>query len=248
MARLLNVSAAGRARWFFTAVLALASTTTLNCSRPDQPTLTRLTRESFTRLFEATISVRVALPGGRTREGSGFIATRDGWIVTSYHVVEGEANPYLGYANGESSSTEVVYGWPSRDLAIIAPRHPPAIEPLRFGDSDRLEPGQTLFACGVPFGLGRTLTRGVVEGRSSFESPRYVVWDGILADGLSYPGDSGGPIVTDDGRVVGVHLGSVSGQRRAVIPISLVRRTLVEARVQAELRRRRRASESASLY
>jgi S1-C subfamily serine protease len=205
-----------------------------------------LARDNFTQLVEATVAVRVALPGGRTREGSGFIATRDGWVVTSFHVVGTESSlPMLEYANGESSSTEVIYGWPSRDLAVLVPRHPSSIEPLRFGDSERLEPGEVLFACGVPFGLGRTLTRGVVDGRSAFESPRYVVWDGILADGLSYPGDSGGPVVTQDGRVVGVHLGSVSGQRRAVIPISLVRRTLVEARVRAEIRRRRQASENA---
>jgi S1-C subfamily serine protease len=170
-------------------------------------------------------------------------------VVTSYHVIGSESiSPYLEYASGESSSTEVIYGWPTRDLAILVPRHPPPIEPLRFGDSERLEPGQVLFACGVPFGLGRTVTRGVIDGRLAFESPRYVVWDGILAEGLSYPGDSGGPVVTQDGRVVGVHLGSVAGQRRAVIPISLVRTTLVEARVRAEiLRRRQRATDSAAI-
>lgn len=216
------------------------------CARPDPLPSTRLARDNFTRLVEATVSIRVALPGGRTREGSGFIASRDGWVVTSYHVVGTESSlPMLQYATDEVSSTEVIYGWPARDLAVIVPRHPSAIEPLRFGDSERVEPGQVLFACGVPFGLGRTMTRGVVDGRSAFESPRYVVWDGILAGGLSYPGDSGGPVVTQDGRVVGVHLGSVSGQRRAVIPISLVRRTLVEARVRAELRRRRQVNQSA---
>jgi len=87
----------------------------------------------------------------------------------------------------------------------------------------------------------------VVDGRSSFESPRYVVWDGILAEGLSHPGDSGGPVITDDGRVVGVHLGSTSSLRRAVIPSALVRRTLFEARVRAELTRRRRIRDSASV-
>lgn len=229
------------------ATLAVASLVS-GCTSQAPATPARLTQENFTRLFEATVSIRVALPGGRTREGSGFVATRDGWIVTSYHVVGSESiTPYLEYANRQSSSTEEIYGWPNRDLAILVPRHPPSIEPLRFGDSERLEPGQVLFACGVPFGLGRTVTRGVIDGRTSFESPRYVVWDGILAEGLSYPGDSGGPVVSQDGRVVGVHLGSVSGQRRAVVPISLVRTTLVEARVRAQILRRRRATDRASL-
>jgi S1-C subfamily serine protease len=239
----------GYTRFFrpLTAALAFAGLV-FACAPQSSTTPARLTQENFTRLFEATVSIRVALPGGRSREGSGFVATRDGWVVTSYHVVGSESiTPFLEYADSQASSTEEIYGWPNRDLAILVPRHPPSIEPLRLGDSERLEPGQVLFACGVPFGLGRTVTRGVIDGRTSFESPRYVVWDGILAEGLSYPGDSGGPVVTQDGRVVGVHLGSVSGQRRAVIPISLVRSTLIEARVRAQLLRQRRATDRASL-
>ncbi len=206
----------------------------------------RLSQSSFQRLFEATVAIRVAQPGGRVRHGSGFVATRDGWVVTSFHVLDStDVLPIVEYANGESSSTEVVFDWPARDLAVLVPRAPAAIEPLRLDDSDRVESGQTLFACGVPFGLGRVVTRGVVDGRSSFESPRYVVWDGILADGLSHPGDSGGPVVNNEGRVVGVHLGSVSSQRRAVIPSALVQRTLFEARVRAEIRRRRQERDSA---
>lgn len=208
----------------------------------------RLSQNSFQRLYEATVSIRLASPGGFVRHGSGFVATRDGWVVTSFHVLTStEALPMIEYSTGETSSTEVVYDWPERDLAVVVPRRPPSVEPLRLGDSERLEEGQTLFACGIPFGLGRVVTRGVVDGRSSFESPRYVVWDGILAEGLSHPGDSGGPVVTDDGRVVGVHLGSVSSQRRAVIPVSLVQRTLFEARVRAEIRRRRQERESARI-
>jgi serine protease Do len=207
-----------------------------------------LTRDGFTRLFQATVSIRVALPGGRYREGAGFVATRDGWVATSHHVVGSDPSaPLLQYYDGSTSSVEAIYDWPTRDLAVIVPRVPPAVEPLRLGDSDRVEPGATLFACGVPFGLGRTITRGVVDGRAAFESPRYVVWDGIVADGPSYPGDSGGPVVDRDGRVVGIHLGSVTGERRAVIPSALIRRTLGEARVRAEIVRRRRARESASL-
>lgn len=208
----------------------------------------RLTQDGFRRLYEATVSIRVVLPGGRSRQGSGFIATRDGWIVTSYHVVgDSSILPLIEYSNGETSSAASVYEWRARDLAVVIPRRPASIEPLRIGDSDRIEDGQTLFSCGVPFGLGRVVTRGVVDGRSSFESPRYVVWDGILAEGLSHPGDSGGPVITNDGRVVGLHLGSVSSLRRAVVPSSLVRRTLFEARVRAEHRRRRSVRDSASL-
>ncbi len=237
-----------RAVLFWAAALAVAGATVGGCARPTTVSPTRLTRDNFTRLFEATVSIRIALPGGRFREGSGFVGTRDGWVITSYHVVGNDPEaPNLEYSNGDTSSVETIYTWPTRDLAVIVPRRPPSVEPLRLGDSARVEPGATLFACGVPFGLGRTVTRGTVDGRSAFESPRYFVWDGILADGLSHPGDSGGPVVNEDGRVVGLHLGSVSGQRRAVIPSALIRRTLVEARVRAELRRRRRARESASL-
>ena len=169
--------------------------------------------------------------------------------MTNDHVLGRRGlTPLLVFSGGHTSSTDIAYRWPTRDLAVIVPRNAPPIEPLRLGDSGRLEPGQPLFACGVPFGLGRTLTRGVVDGRSSFESPRYAVWEGILADGVSHPGNSGGPVVTQDGRVVGIHLGSVSGQSWAVIPASLIRRTLGEARVHAEQRRRRQLRERASLF
>jgi S1-C subfamily serine protease len=230
------------------ALLAMAGVALVGCAPRDPILRSQLSRDDFTLLFSATISIRVALPGRQIREGSGFIATRDGWVLTSLHVVGSDPRgPILEYANGDRSSISEIYDWPTRDLAVIVPRHPPPLEPLRFGDSDRVEAGQMLFACGVPFGLGRIVTRGIVDGRSSFESPRYVVWDGIIADGLSYPGDSGGPVVNGAGRVVGLHLGSLSSQRRAVIPSTLIRRTLIEARVRAELLRRQRTQESASL-
>jgi S1-C subfamily serine protease len=229
-------------------IVALVGLFLLDCarSRPIHPS--QLSEGDFTRLFEATVFIRVVTAGGSTREGSGFIANRDGWIVTSYHVVGASQDALLiEYANGKVSSADVVYGWSARDLAVIVPRQPAHIDPLHLGDSGRLEEGEILFACGIPLGLGRTLTRGTVEGRSAFESDRYIVWEGILADGVSYPGDSGGPVVNDRGKVVGLHLGSVAGRRRAVIPSSLIRRTLVEAQVRAEIRRRQRALESAAL-
>ena len=207
----------------------------------------RLEPDAFRRLFEATVSISVDLPDGRTRVGSGFVASRDGWIITSSHVIA----PVTGdvtvrYADGEHATVGGIYTWSGRDLAVVMPRQPPEVEPLRLADSGRLSEGDVVFACGVPFGLGRTVTRGIVDGRSVFHSPRYVVFDGILAAGLSYPGDSGGPVVNVDGQVIGVHLGSVSQERRAVVPSNLVRRTLLEARVQAEVRRRQQELEGLS--
>jgi S1-C subfamily serine protease len=186
------------------------------------------------------VSIRVSLPDSRTRVGSGFVATSDGWIVTSSHVVSPVTGSVsIGYADGQLATVEEVYTWAARDLAVIVPRRPPRVEPLRLADSTQLAEGDVVFACGVPFGLGRSLARGVVDGRSVLHSSRYLVFDGILAEGLSYPGDSGGPVVAEDGRVVGVHLGSVARERRAVVPSNLVRRSLMEARVHAEVQRRR---------
>lgn len=248
MLKLENMKIGGRDWGFLLSALLLTPTLFLSCAQQRPHNSSQLSRETFTNLFQATVSIHVNTPGSPSREGSGFVATRDGWVVTSYHVAgEDSRIPILEYYDGETSSVETIYAWARRDLVVLVPRHPPAIEPLRFGDSDRVEEGQSLFACGVPFGLGRTVTRGIVDGRSAFESPRYVVWDGIIANGPSHPGDSGGPVVTGAGRVVGLHLGSVSGERRAVIPATLIRRTLVEARVRAELRRRRQINESASL-
>ena len=207
-------------RWVLLAVaLALAVATSSGCARVRQVPSTRLDPEDFRRLFQATVSISVAFPEGPSRVGSGFVVSRDGWIVTSSHVVApvtGEVT--IGYADGATVRAEGIYTWAGRDLAVVVPRNPPEVEPLRLADSRRLRQGDVVFACGVPFGLGRTVTRGLVDGRSTFHSSRYVVLDGIVAEGLSFPGDSGGPVVNAAGAVVGVHLGSVAQDRRAVVP------------------------------
>jgi S1-C subfamily serine protease len=209
------------------------------CTRASQIRTARLEPDAFRRLFEATVSIGVDLPDGRTRVGSGFVASADGWVVTSSHVIAPVTGSVtVDYATGEASAVGGIYTWAGRDLAVLIPRAPADVEPLRLADSRRLRAGDIVFACGVPFGLGRTVTRGIVDRRSIFQSARYIVLDGIVAAGFSYPGDSGGPVVNTDGQVVGVHLGSLDPERRAVVPSNLVRRTLVEARVQAEVRRR----------
>ncbi len=223
------------------AILAVAIAAGTGCARARPPLDGRLEPDAFRRLLEATVSISVELPGGRRRVGSGFVASPDGWIVTSSHVLAPSTGEVVtGYSGGATSRAGGIYTWEGRDLAVIMPVEPPVVDHLRLADSRRLEAGALVFACGVPYGLGRTVTRGFVAGRSTILSSRYVVFDGILAAGMSYPGDSGGPVVNRDGQVVGVHLGSISNERRAVVPSNLVRRTLTEARVQAELVRRQR--------
>lgn len=227
--------------------LAVAIAALGGCARAQLPVTARLEPDAFRRLLESTVSISVELPDGRRRVGSGFVASPDGWVITSSHVVTPVTGAVaVGYSAGGAARVGGLYTWEGRDLAVLMPIEPPDVGYLRLADSRRLEEGDVVFACGVPYGLGRTVTRGFVSGRSTLLSSRYVVFDGILAAGMSYPGDSGGPVVNGDGQVVGVHLGSISHERRAVVPSSLVRRTLTEARVQAELMRRQRELDGVS--
>lgn len=145
--------------------------------------------------------------------GSGFVYDGEGRIVTNFHVVEGAAQLQVTFADGEVRDARLVGADPSNDLAVLEVASGAGDpDPLALGDSDALEVGRFVVAIGHPFGLDQTLTTGVVSGLGRvIESPdRGFIGEIIQTDAAINQGNSGGPLLDLDGRVVGVNSAIVS--------------------------------------
>ncbi|MDE2659598.1 MAG: trypsin-like peptidase domain-containing protein [Acidobacteriota bacterium] len=145
--------------------------------------------------------------------GSGFVYDSRGRIVTNYHVVEGADQLQVTFADGEVRDARLVGADPTNDLAVLELASGAGDpQPLTLGDSDALEVGRFVVAIGHPFGLDQTLTTGVVSGLGRvIESPdQGFIGEIIQTDAAINQGNSGGPLLDLDGRVVGVNSAIVS--------------------------------------
>lgn len=144
-------------------------------------------------------------PGGAT--GSGFVIDKQGHVVTNQHVVAGAESATVKFANGTEASAEIVGTDPSTDIAVLKVDRPGSeLTPLAFAGEDSLHVGNPVIAIGSPFGLEGTLTTGVISalGRE-IESPNgFTIENAIQTDAALNRGNSGGPVMDGDGRVVGV--------------------------------------------
>lgn len=139
--------------------------------------------------------------------GSGFIVNEDGTIITNNHVISGSAKLQVTLADQTRYEATVLDRDPSNDLAIIkiAPKN--KIQPLRLGDSEKLQVGQKVLAIGNPFGLEGTLTTGIISslGRNIRDESGRELEGMIQTDAAINPGNSGGPLLDSQGNVVGVN-------------------------------------------
>jgi S1-C subfamily serine protease len=137
--------------------------------------------------------------------GTGVIANADGTVMTAFHVVDGAETIKLTYADGTSSSAEVATRNPELDIATLTPaKLPETLVPAVLGGG--VEVGDTVVAIGNPLGLTASTSSGVVSGldRKLTRGSQDDIAGLIQFDAAVNPGSSGGPLVNDQGQVVGI--------------------------------------------
>ncbi|MGF1511886.1 MAG: DegQ family serine endoprotease [Myxococcota bacterium] len=143
--------------------------------------------------------------------GSGVIVTRDGTILTNNHVVQDADQIQVVLSDEREYQATVIGADPASDLAVVKLTDPPDdLTPLQFGDSSELRLGEAVIAIGNPFGVGQTVTLGIVsaKGRTNVGIVDYA--DFIQTDAAINPGNSGGALVNMKGELVGINTAILS--------------------------------------
>jgi len=184
---------------------------------------------------------RSPAPRKSSGEGSGFVISKDGYVVTNNHVVEDMDEITVHFLNGDEFDAEIVGRDPKTDIALLK------IEPgkknlvtIALGDSDVVRPGDWVVAIGNPFGLAHTVTAGIVsaKNRRDVMSGQFYE-DFIQTDAAINPGNSGGPLIDLEGRVIGINTAIRSNANTIgfSVPINQAKQILPQLKTEGHVTR-----------
>jgi len=188
------------------------------------------------------------LPGGEPRfeqegQGSGFVISKDGYIVTNNHVVEDAEEITVRFLGGRERPATIVGLDPKTDIALLK------VEPegeelatVALGDSEAIRPGDWVVAIGNPFGLEHTVTAGIVSAthrRDLADIVPQAYHDYIQTDAAINPGNSGGPLIDLEGRVVGINtrIRAEANTLGFSVPINMAKQILPSLRAEGRATR-----------
>ncbi|WP_036285055.1 DegQ family serine endoprotease [Methylocystis sp. ATCC 49242] len=185
------------------------------------------------------------MPGRNTAQslGSGVIVDPSGLVVTNNHVIEGMTDVKVALADKREIPAKILLRDPRTDLAVLKLTEGSNFPTMELGDSDALEVGDLTLAIGNPFGVGQTVTQGIVSAlaRTHVGISDYGFF--IQTDAAINPGNSGGPLVDMNARVVGINSAIFSKSGGSVgigfaIPVNMVKNVLATARGGGKMVRR----------
>ncbi len=142
-------------------------------------------------------------------EGSGFVVSPDGYIVTNHHVIENSVRTRVQFSDGREMEAKVIASDAPIDVAILKV-DATGLQPLEFGDSAKLRIGDLVLAIGNPFGVGTTVTQGIVSAMGISKLGIAGDEDYIQTDAAVNPGNSGGPLLNANGELVGINTAILS--------------------------------------
>lgn len=219
------VSADTRAPISYASAVKIAAPSVLNVKTIRKTQLYRHTPNQHRSVMPR--SHQMVVPGYRTRStlGSGVIIEKKGYVLTNYHVVRNAKKILIALADGRKTEAKLIGSDPETDLAVLQILLSD-LHPAKLGNSDALHVGDVVLAIGNPFGLGQTVTQGIISaiGRSTVGINQLENY--IQTDAAINPGNSGGALIDTEGRVIGINTGiySKSGGYQGVgfaIPINV---------------------------
>lgn len=178
----------------------------------------------------------------RQSVGSGVLVAREGVVITNHHVIEGMSEIKVALADRREFPAEVKLRDPKSDLAVLQIKGAGDFPVVELGDSDKLEVGDLVLAIGNPFGVGQTVTQGIVSAlaRTHVGVSDYQFF--IQTDAAINPGNSGGALVDVHGRLIGINTAifSQSGGSHGIgfaIPVTMVKSVIESAKTGTRVRR-----------
>ncbi|MBT8044196.1 MAG: trypsin-like peptidase domain-containing protein [Verrucomicrobiae bacterium] len=136
-------------------------------------------------------------------QGSGVIVTKEGHVLTNHHVIQGNPRIRLTLFDGSVHSAKVIGADPTVDIAVLKIDDKGPYQPLKFGDSSKIEVGNAVLAIGSPFGLGTSVTNGIISAKKRPFSDSQVHL--LQTSAPINPGNSGGPLVNIRGEIIGIN-------------------------------------------
>ena len=176
-----------------------------------------------------------------TALGSGFVISADGIVITNNHVIQGSEGIFVKFTNNKEYEAKVIGTDPVSDIAVLQIQSKDKFKPVTFADSDKARVGEWVMAIGNPFGLGGTVTSGIISAiNRDIQMGRYDNF--IQTDASINQGNSGGPLFNMNGEVVGINTAIFSQSGGSVgigfaIPSTFAKNVIAQLREFGETRR-----------